>query len=184
MNASICMTAYCLFALNLLTPFIPPFFLFMLSYELAECFTMLYSDISASELSTCYTSLCSGNWTSTPLLTVEKIYCVYVWRRGNLGASLLFILVFCSFFFSFMYPLIVVTIIFLLCDKKSSSTKRYISYLLQHLILQLYLFYNFCVLNTKCPLHSLFSDPFSPLRFGQSHIYTHFHWTSFSLASW
>ena len=61
-----------------------------------------------------------------------------------------------------MHPLIVVTIIFLLCGKKCSSTKRYISYLLQQLILQLYLFYIFCVLNTKCTLHSLCSDSTLP----------------------
>lgn len=86
-------TTICLLWTSSLLLFLP-FFLFKLSYKLAECSTMLNSDIYASGLSTCYTSLCTRSWTSTPLMTVEKMYCVYIWRRNNYGASLLFILAF------------------------------------------------------------------------------------------
>lgn len=55
-------------------------------------------------------------------------------------------------FFSLMHPPIVVTIIYLLCDKKYNRMKKFISYLLQHLILQLYIFYIFQILKIKCPV--------------------------------
>lgn len=55
-------------------------------------------------------------------------------------------------FFSLMHPPIVVTIIYLLCDKKYNRMKKFISYLLQHLILQLYIFYVFQILKIKCPV--------------------------------
>lgn len=80
--------------ISVCSPFVPSFVLLVLSHKLAvlPSYILIFMHVYH------YSSLWTRSWTWTSLLTVEKMYRVCVWRRGNLGVSSLFLLFFCSFF--------------------------------------------------------------------------------------